>query len=1470
MRTTVASTDNAAVERNVSRSDMDKIHVIVAEINKLVSLYENLTTFSLVYEKSDELNAFAEVYPSLSVMFPKVEAVYPHLGAIDTLAEMTPRLLNLEILAEQVSFNADIVKHDTIQIGNYKQELDAIYADIIPKYNTITSEYETIVLESLSVQEKFNFVSGMKSYIETSIVDLNNLLSQIIDVAPIGIQVASDKLVIKDYKDQVTAMYTSIDPKYTEIVNDYNSIKTMCQCMNTKYTQIDTQLSIIYNQAIQFNAMATQVGLDVTSTQNYCNDIIHMTNGPEDTLYNTTGGQTVYSAKHYMLKAKAYAESTGASVGDFSSHTSNVNNPHNVTKAQIGLGLVENIRSADANVKTAQYLANTRTISLIGEATGAVGFNGQANVSMSVSVPLKTINGQDLHGTGNIIISGGAGGSSSNWYDIINTPTTLSGYGITDVYSKIELDTKFATKQNALVSGTSIKTILGQSLLGSGDITLSINYSDVINKPTTLAGYGISNAYTKSETDLTLATLLTTKVDKIAGKGLSSNDFTDNYKAKIDSSLAYVHPDSTAVGTFNKVVVNNLGHVVDGFVSTDINDLGITNVFTKTETTDLVNTKVEKVVGKSLTSNDFTDEYKTKLDNSVAYVHPNSDVAPGIYTKVTVDSKGHIVSGSNPTTLEGYNITDAMTTNHAANVIIGLGSSGSSSCVARADHTHESDNTKVSKTDSIYLGTTAIVMNSTSGSINELDVDILGNASTASKLYNIVCINDVVFDGTTDIVIEDNTKQDLNSNLTSIASFTAGSHGTLIRQDDDTWVLSAVSSGVGAITGSGAIDVAQDDTIVVSIKPATNTYEGTMSATDKAKLDTVETSANHYVHPSSGISAGEYTIVNVNSTGHIVSGSKPTNISALGITNVYSIEDINLILANYQALLESGTNIKTVNGQSILGTGNLSVTTDISSIPFTSIAGLPTTIAEYGVTNVYTKTEVDNRISQKQDTLLSGSNIKTINGQSIVGGGNIDLAGGVTSVAGRTGVVVLTKNDVGLDLVTNISDGSRNVLSATKLTTPRNINGIAFDGTSDITIPTGSSFSGSYTDLTNKPTLFSGSYNDLTNKPTIPTIPTNISYFSNDVGYVTNTYHDSTKQDSLVSGTSIKTINGVSLLGSGNIVISGGSGGLTNFSESVCNVGTTTGQNILTPNTLCTNADIILMPKGNGSIARVPALNTFISVTRGCNSVDLATHGVCIYGSMNGSHYSTSSGGLNTINSNSPYGVIAGGTNNFTCSSEGGVIAGGSGNFMCDSAYASISGGASHNMFSSPKSSITGGNNNVITSSCLASIKSGGSNNINTANFSNIGGGVCNSITSSFTAIIVGGMQNTISCSACANVLGGAYNKVNNSRYTTILGGYCNVVGSATLVDRYTLMYGKCGQIGTSDSTTLFALAYGTGVLTTNTNNCNLVFCVTNTGITHTKGICALSGFKLTGLPTTNPGAGTGLLWNNAGVLTIA
>jgi len=51
-------------------------------------------------------------------------------------------------------------------------------------------------------------------------------------------------------------------------------------------------------------------------------------------------------------------------------------------------------------------------------------------------------------------------------------------------------------------------------------------------------------------------------------------------------------------------------------------------------------------------------------------------------------------------------------------------------------------------------------------------------------------------------------------------------------------------------------------------------------------------------------------------------------------------------------------------------------------------------------------------------------------------------------------------------------------------------------------------FSGAYADLTGKPSLASvatsGSYADLTNKPTIPTVPTAVSSFTNDSGYQTS------------------------------------------------------------------------------------------------------------------------------------------------------------------------------------------------------------------------------------------------------------------------------------------------------------------------------------------------------------------------------
>lgn len=66
---------------------------------------------------------------------------------------------------------------------------------------------------------------------------------------------------------------------------------------------------------------------------------------------------------------------------------------------------------------------------------------------------------------------------------------------------------------------------------------------------------------------------------------------------------------------------------------------------------------------------------------------------------------------------------------------------------------------------------------------------------------------------------------------------------------------------------------------------------------------------------------------------------------------------------------------------------------------------------------------IQTQIAAKQDTLVSGTNIKTVNGSSILGSGDLTVSGGgggaVDSVNGQTGTVVLTKSDVGLGSVVN-------------------------------------------------------------------------------------------------------------------------------------------------------------------------------------------------------------------------------------------------------------------------------------------------------------------------------------------------------------------------------------------------------------------------------------------------------------------
>lgn len=48
--------------------------------------------------------------------------------------------------------------------------------------------------------------------------------------------------------------------------------------------------------------------------------------------------------------------------------------------------------------------------------------------------------------------------------------------------------------------------------------------------------------------------------------------------------------------------------------------------------------------------------------------------------------------------------------------------------------------------------------------------------------------------------------------------------------------------------------------------------------------------------------------------------------------------------------------------------------------------------------DVYTTEQIDEKISNLQPTLIDGENIKTINGESVLGSGNLNITGGIVNI----------------------------------------------------------------------------------------------------------------------------------------------------------------------------------------------------------------------------------------------------------------------------------------------------------------------------------------------------------------------------------------------------------------------------------------------------------------------------------------
>jgi hypothetical protein len=173
-----------------------------------------------------------------------------------------------------------------------------------------------------------------------------------------------------------------------------------------------------------------------------------------------------------------------------------------------------------------------------------------------------------------------------------------------------------ASVPGVLVLGTTLTFKRGASSGGGSASGDGVSVDDV---KALLETYATSEALTSLQTDV--VNRLSTKVDKVDGKGLSANDFTDELKTKLEGIDLGGYAKTTDLDSYAKTtdldsyvkVESGKGLSTNDFTTELKNKLEGIDLGGYAKTTDLDSyVKVES--GKGLSANDFTTELKNKLE----------------------------------------------------------------------------------------------------------------------------------------------------------------------------------------------------------------------------------------------------------------------------------------------------------------------------------------------------------------------------------------------------------------------------------------------------------------------------------------------------------------------------------------------------------------------------------------------------------------------------------------------------------------------------------------------------------------------------------------------------------------------------------------------------------------------------------------------------------------------------------------
>lgn len=346
----------------------------------------------------------------------------------------------------------------------------------------------------------------------------------------------------------------------SNFISDENYVHTDNNFTAALKDQIGTNTTNITNHIANtsnpHNVTKTQVGLSNVDNVKQWSNSNHPTTLND---YGITDGVTI-------TEFAALSEQVDTNTTDIANHIADTSNPHEVTKTQVGLSNVDNVK---------QYSASNPPPYPV---TKVNGYTGEVSLSAS-DVDALPISGGTL--TGDLTVGEASVGTDGK---IVGTwlqgtadnhlTTQATKIAVQDTTGTIynRTSTEILSDIGAMPNQAATTTTLGGIKVGiglaitdegvlnatGGGVADAVEWDNVLNTPTTIAGYGITDAVTSvnGETgDITIeANTITYKIDSPT---VSASSWTTNTNSQAEAQERTDYPYMATITITNPAITTN-------------------------------------------------------------------------------------------------------------------------------------------------------------------------------------------------------------------------------------------------------------------------------------------------------------------------------------------------------------------------------------------------------------------------------------------------------------------------------------------------------------------------------------------------------------------------------------------------------------------------------------------------------------------------------------------------------------------------------------------------------------------------------------------------------------------------------------------------------------------------------------------------------------------------------------------------